>query len=161
MTEILIALISSGLIIFVLKECKDYRRRQKKHDLKIYRKFNFILNDKHIISIIKLTQEGYLPEDAYWRIDSSVEFIQLPNNQFLDKKLNQLLSDLIFNLHEIAQLYSMCGRCELVGNRYKLIAYKDGNSEEFDLINESTEKSRRLLKSYREFRGKVKRKFKL
>ncbi|KTD20620.1 hypothetical protein [Legionella israelensis] len=108
-----------------------------------------------------MTQEGYLPEGTYWRIDTLVEFIQLPSNQFLDKKLNKLLSELTFNLHEIGQLYSMCGRCELVGDRYNLVAHKDGNPEAFKLINDSEEKSRSLLKSYRAFRGKVKRKFNL
>ena len=118
MLEIIIAVSSSGLIVFIYKEYKSYAIRKIKHDLKLYRKFNSILNDNHILSIIKKTQEGYLPKDTYWRVDTLVEFIQLPRNQFLNKKINTLLSNLTFHLHDIAQLYSMCGRCELIGDVY-------------------------------------------
>ncbi|HAT7972112.1 TPA: hypothetical protein JA976_06625 [Legionella pneumophila] len=161
MIELLKVLISSGVIIFFYIEIKKCLYKRTKHDLKIYRKFNAILNDNQIVTIIKDTQEGYLPEHTYGRVDALVEFIQLPKNKFLDKKINKLLLDLIYDLHQIAQLYSMCGRCELIGNKYKLVAHKDGNPEEFELINNSTKYSKELLNSYRVFRLKIKKKFKL
>ncbi|HAU3626727.1 TPA: hypothetical protein F7136_04640 [Legionella pneumophila] len=161
MTEILVALISSGFLIFLYNECKKHTYKNFKHDRKIYSKINSIINDEHILSVIKGTQIGYLPKDTYWKVDSLVEFIQLPKNKFLNKKLNVLLSDLTVDLHKIAEHYSMCGRCELIGDQYKLVAYKNGDPEEFELLHKSKEYSSELFKSYKIFRNKIKRKFKL
>ncbi|KTD25076.1 hypothetical protein [Legionella maceachernii] len=160
-TEIIITLISSGFIIFIYKEFKACWEKKARHDLKIYRKVNSIINDKYILSIIKETQTGYLPKDTYWKVDTLIEFIQLPNNQFLSKNLNTLLSDLTYTLGDIAQLYSMCGKCQLIGEHYKLIAHKNGDPKEFELLNKNKEYSSNLFQKYNNFRNAIKKKFKI